>query len=70
VLAVLAAVVIGGIAFADFRAVEDRDSGLLRRMEPIGTVGPGIGLTLTAASAILGLMTGLLAIAATPKPDE
>ena len=70
IIGMLASILIGGIAFADFRAVEDPASGLMRRMERVGAIDPGIGLTLVAVGGILGLITTVAAIAASPRVVE
>ena len=63
-LAFLGCIVIGGIAFADYRGVEQLHVDL----EGIGSSpGPGAGLTLVAAAGFVGLVGAVSAIAATPK---
>jgi hypothetical protein len=71
IIGALATVVLGGIAFADFRQVGDPTSDMLREMDRIGVDGPGIGLVLVATAAVLGLVTSLAGVAASPsRPDE
>jgi len=66
-LAFLVAILIGGIAFSDFNAVGDSSSELWRRMDRVGDVDPGFGLTLVAASGVIGVIAAAAAIAATPR---
>jgi hypothetical protein len=65
--AFVAAIVSGGIAISDYRGIAEvfADWGGIGR-------GPsaGIGLTLVAAGAFLGLISSVAAIAATPKRDS
>lgn len=66
-LAFLGSIVIGGIAFADYRGVEQ----LHLDLEGIGTSpSPGIGLVLVAVAGFVGLVGAVAAIAATPKGPE
>lgn len=66
-IALLAAMVIGGITFADFRAIGDLGSGLARRMDIVGLAQPSVGITLVAASAVVGIVASGAGIAATPR---
>ena len=66
-IALLAAVVIGGITFADYRAIGDLSSGLSRRMDIVGLAKPSLGITLVAASALIGIVASGAGIAATPR---
>ncbi|MDQ3753024.1 MAG: hypothetical protein M3333_09090 [Actinomycetota bacterium] len=66
-IALLAAMVIGGITFADFRAIGDLSSGLSRRMDIVGLARPSLGITLVAASALVGIVASGAGIAATPR---
>ena len=67
-LAFLASLIIGAIAFADYRGVGDVSSSILTRMD-IGSARPGVGLTLVAAAGFLGIVGSAAAIAATPPRD-
>lgn len=68
ILAFLASLIIGAIAFADYRGVGDVSSSISRRME-IVAARPGVGLTLVAAAGFLGIVGSAAAIAATPPRD-
>ncbi len=68
-IALLAAMVIGAITFADFRAIGDLASGLSRRMDIVGQARPSLGITLVAASALLGIVASGAGIAASPRTD-
>lgn len=62
-LALIASVVIGAIAFADYRGVAE----LANEMNVSGEVGPGLGLALVAGAGIAGLVASAAGIAATPS---
>ncbi len=66
-LAFLAAIVIGSIAVADFRGIEDISSGLSRRMDVIGDADPALGITLVAAGGVLGMLASVVGIVASPR---
>jgi hypothetical protein len=68
-LGLLASVVIGAIAFADFRGVGDLSSSFSRRMEIVGKARPALGLTLVAVSAFMGVLGAAGGIAASPSRD-
>ena len=62
--ALVASIVAGGVAISDYRGV-DR---MFVDLEGIGRgVDPGMGLTLVAAGAFLGLIAAVAGIAATPR---
>jgi hypothetical protein len=65
-LAFLASMLIGGIAVADYRGIEQI---FYEEMDRIGGVSPGIGLTLVAAGGFIGLIASAAAVAATPRRD-
>lgn len=65
-LALLGAVVIGAVAFADYRGVAE----LARNMDVSGEVDPGLGLALVAGAGIVGLLASAAGIAATPTERE
>jgi hypothetical protein len=63
-------VAIGGIAFADYRAVAgagERTVGIVGRQGVGAEAQPAIGLTLVAVAAVLGLISAVAAVAATPR---
>jgi O-antigen ligase len=66
-LAFLVAILIGGIAFSDFNAVGDSSSELWRRMDRVGDVDAGFGLTLVAAAGVIGVIASVAGVAATPR---
>jgi hypothetical protein len=68
-LAFLVAILIGGIAFSDFNAVGDSSSELWRRMDRVGDVDAGLGLTLVAAAGVIGVIASAAGVAATPRQD-
>ncbi|MFN2587383.1 MAG: hypothetical protein ABR613_04595 [Actinomycetota bacterium] len=69
-LAFWASVVTGGIAFADYRGLGDAAAAISRRMEVGAEARPGIGLTLVAAAATLGLISSVGGVAATPRAER
>lgn len=66
-LAFLASVVIGSIAIADYRGIGDLESALSQRMDVVGDAEPALGITLVAAGALVGLISSVAAVAATPR---
>lgn len=67
----LASIVIGVIAIADYRGVNDLTAPIARRMDIIGDADPGIGLVLVAVAALVGMVASLAGVAATPPdPDD
>lgn len=65
-LAFVASIVAGAIAISDYRDI----SALFEHYGGIGRgVSPGIGITLAAAGALLGLVSAVGAIAASPRTD-
>ena len=69
-LAAAAAVVIGAIALADLRAIDDTASGISRRMDIIGDADPGFGLLLVGASGVIGLLGAVGLLTATPPQRD
>lgn len=69
-LAFWVALAIGGIAFADYRTVSENKeapTGILLRHEVGVEASPGPGLTLIAASGMLGVISSVGGVAATPR---
>jgi LPXTG-motif cell wall-anchored protein len=62
-------IAIGAIAIADYRGVDDLSSDISRRMNRAGDIDPGLGLTLVAASALVGVIASVAGVAASPRPD-
>lgn len=61
---------IGGIAFADFRTISDKDEaprGILLRHEVGTEASTGPGLTVVAAAGMLGVISAVGGVAATPR---
>ena len=67
-LGFLASVTIGAIAIADYRAIGSVTSDLSREMDVVGEPSPGVGITLVAAAALIGLISSLAGVAASPTP--
>lgn len=64
-VAFLIAVVAGAITISDYRSIP----GLFVELEGIGAgAAPGVGITLATAGAMLGLVSSVTAIAASPRP--
>ena len=66
-LAFWASVLAGGIAFADYRGLGDAAAAISQRMDVGAEANAGPGLTLVAAGAMLGLISAVAAVAATPR---
>lgn len=66
VLAFIAAMVAGGIAFADYRGIGDVTSGISDRMDIVGDPEPAIGITLVAVGAVVALVGAVTALVSTP----
>lgn len=66
-IAFWASVVVGGIAFADYRGVGEVTAAISQRMDVGAEAVPAIGLTLVAAAAMLGLISSVAGVAATPR---
>ena len=62
---------IGGIAFADYRTVtpeeDEAPRGILLRHEVGAEAKPGPGLTIVAAAGMLGIISSVGGVAATPR---
>ena len=65
-VAALSAVLIGGIALAALRAIDDTASGISRRMDIIGDADPAFGLLLVGAAGVIGLLGAVGLLTATP----
>ncbi len=64
-LGFLAAIVIGAVAIADYRGIDE----LFRReMDRVGEAEAGFGLILVAAGAVIGVIGSIAGVAATPQP--
>lgn len=67
------AVAIGGIAFGDYRSISPSEGeapgGIAGRQEVGAEAMPGAGLTLVAAGAVLGVISSVGAVAATPRVE-
>ena len=72
-LAFWVAIAIGGIAFADYRTVSEDASaprGILLRHEVGVEASPGPGLTMIAAAGMLGIISAVGGVAATPRAES
>jgi hypothetical protein len=66
-LAFLASMIIGAIAFADYRGINDLRSAISERMDVVGDADPSIGIALVAAGAFAGMAGAILGMIATPS---
>lgn len=70
-LAFWVSLAIGGIAFADYRTISKNDegapSGILLRHEVGSEASAGPGLTLAAAAGMIGIISAVGGVAATPR---
>lgn len=69
-LGFLGSVTVGAIAIADYRAIGSVTSDLSREMDVVGQPSPGVGITLVAAAALVGLISSLAGVAASPSPGN
>lgn len=58
---------IGGIALADYRGIEEL---FYDEMNRIGDPSPAFGLTLVAASSLVGIIASAIGAAASPAPEQ
>lgn len=65
-LAMLASILIGAISVSDYRGIAD----LTTEVGLVGIPHVGVGLTLVVAAAILGLLSSIAGVAATPRTDD
>ena len=68
-LAVLSSIPIGAVAISSDRALGSPTSSLMERTDTVGDADPALGLTLLAAGALVGLIAGVIGMAATPKEE-
>ncbi len=61
-----ASVVIGGIAIADYRGIDELS---FVEMQRIGEPAPAVGITLVAISAFIGIVGAVAGVAASPRPE-
>ena len=66
-LAFFASFVVGVIGVADYRAVSELTSDISRRMEIVGDARPAIGLILVLVAAVVGIVSALAGVAASPR---
>lgn len=66
-LAFLASMMIGGIAFQNYRGIEEL---FYVQMERIGDPEPALGLMLVAAGGVVGVIAGAAGVAAIPPVDR
>ena len=65
--AFLASIVVGGIAFQNYRGVDEL---FYEQMDRIGDPNPALGLMLVAAGGVVGVIAGAAGISATPSQRE
>lgn len=66
-LAFVTSMIIGGIAFQNYRGIEEL---FYEQMERIGDPEPALGLMLVAAGGVVGVIAGAAGIAAVPPADR
>ena len=66
-LGILASIPIGAVAISTYKALGSPTSALMERTETVGDADPALGLTLVAAAALIGLISAVIGVAATPK---
>lgn len=65
-IAFFTSILIGSIAFADIRGLNDLDSAISRRMDIVGRADTGVGLILVTAAALIAFVGSLVCIAGSP----
>ncbi|MGH2819364.1 MAG: hypothetical protein ACRDJ5_01785, partial [Actinomycetota bacterium] len=68
-LGLLAAMLMGAVAIADYRAIDDLRSSLSQRMDIVGDADPALGITLVAGAALVGLIGAVAGVTATPHRE-
>ncbi len=68
-LGIFASIPLGAIAISAYRAVDEPTSSLMERTETVGDADPALGLTLLAAAALVGLLSAVVGVIATPRVD-
>lgn len=68
-LAFWIALAVGGIAFGDYRSLGDATASISSRHELGAEASPGVGLTLVAAAGMLGVISAVAGVAATPRTE-
>ena len=66
-LCFLASIPMGAVAISTYRALGSPTSSLMERTDTVGDADPAFGLTLVSAAALVGLISAVIGIAATPK---
>lgn len=66
-LGVLATVPMGAVAISVYKQLGSPTSELMERTKTVGDADPGLGLTLIAGAALVGLIASVIGVAATPK---
>ena len=66
-LALVSSIIAGSSAISAYRGIGDVDSSISRRFGLIDSYDPGVGLTVVAAAAVLGVIAAVVGIAATPS---
>ena len=66
-LAFLTSMMIGGIAFQNYRGIDEL---FYMQMERIGNPDPALGLMLVAAGGVVGVIAGAAGVAAIPPADR
>jgi hypothetical protein len=68
-LGMVAAIVVGAVAIADYRGIGDLSSSISHRMNIVGGAEPALGLMLVVAGAIAGVIGAVAGIAASPRAE-
>lgn len=66
-VAFFTSILIGSIAIADYRGLNELGSAISRRMDIVGRAEPALGLILVAIAGLLGVAGSLVAIAGSPR---
>jgi hypothetical protein len=68
-IALLASIVVGSLAISDYRGAGEIGSDLSRQLNIVGETHVAAGLILVVAAALLGVISSVAGIAASPRTD-
>lgn len=69
-LGFLVSTLVGGIAVGRYREIGDITSSLSDKMGIVGEARPAFGILLVIAAGVVGLLSSVAGIAATPRPRD
>ena len=69
-IGILASIPIGAIAISAYRSLDSPTSRLFEKTGTVGDVDPALGLSLIAAAGLVGLISAVIGVAATPRSQS